>query len=92
VSESRMLGRIFGPKMDELTGGCRKLQNEVKLHNLYFSPNIIMMIRSRMMGNVVRVEMINAYGILFGEPEGKRPPRRPRRRWKNNTKINFREI
>jgi hypothetical protein len=38
--ENRVLGRIFGPKRDEVTGEWRKLHNE-ELHNLYSSPNII---------------------------------------------------
>jgi hypothetical protein len=42
-----MLRRIFGPKRDEVTGGWRKLHNE-ELHNLYSSPSIIRMIKSRM--------------------------------------------
>jgi hypothetical protein len=37
-------------------------------------------------------EMRNAYKILVGKPEGKRPLGRPRRRWVNNTKIDLREI
>jgi hypothetical protein len=41
-----MLRRIFGPIKDEVTGDGRKLHTE-KLHNLYFSPNIIWMIKSR---------------------------------------------
>jgi hypothetical protein len=45
VFENRVLRRIFGPKRDEETGGWRKLHN-VKLHNLYSSPNIIGMIKS----------------------------------------------
>jgi hypothetical protein len=40
VSENRMLGRISGPKRDEIIGGWRKLYNE-ELQNLYSSPNII---------------------------------------------------
>jgi hypothetical protein len=40
--------RIFGPKRDEVTGGWRKLHNE-ELHNLYSSPSIIRMIKSRAM-------------------------------------------
>jgi hypothetical protein len=44
VFENRGLRRIFGPKRDEVTGGWRKLLNE-ELHNLYFSPNIIRMIK-----------------------------------------------
>jgi hypothetical protein len=55
--ENRMLRRIFGPKRDEGTGGWRKLHNE-ELHNLYSSPNIIRMIKSRSMrwtGRVARL-------------------------------------
>jgi hypothetical protein len=48
VFENRVLRRIFGPKRDEVTGGWRKLHNE-ELHNLYFSPSIIRMIKSRRM-------------------------------------------
>jgi hypothetical protein len=48
VFENRVLRRIFGPKRDEVTGGWRKLHNE-ELHNLYCSPSIIRMIKSRRM-------------------------------------------
>jgi hypothetical protein len=41
--ENRVLGRIFGPKRDEITGGWRKLHNE-ELHDLYSLPNVIRMI------------------------------------------------
>jgi hypothetical protein len=46
--ENRVLRRIFGPKMDEVTGGWRKLHNE-ELHNLYSSPSIVRIIKSRRM-------------------------------------------
>jgi hypothetical protein len=46
--ENRVLRRIFGPKRDEVTGGWRKLHNE-EFQNLYSSPNIIRMIKSRSM-------------------------------------------
>jgi hypothetical protein len=46
VYGNRVLSRIFGPKMDEVTGDWRKLHNE-KLHNLYSSPSKIRMIESR---------------------------------------------
>jgi hypothetical protein len=46
VFENRVLRRIFGPKRDEVTGGWRKLYNE-ELHNLYSSPSVIKMIKSR---------------------------------------------
>jgi hypothetical protein len=46
VSENRVLRRIFGPKREQVTGGWRRLHNE-ELHNLYASPNIISVIKSR---------------------------------------------
>jgi hypothetical protein len=71
------------PKRDEVTGGWRKLHNE-ELHNFYSSPSIIRMIKSRRMRwteNVARMgENSNAYRIIVGNPEGKRPLGRPRRR------------
>jgi hypothetical protein len=46
VFENRVLRRIFGPKLDEVTGGWRKLHNE-ELHGLYSSPSIIRVIKAR---------------------------------------------
>jgi hypothetical protein len=57
VFENRALRRIFGPKRDEETGGWRKLHNE-ELRNLYSSPSIIRIIKSRRMrwtGHVARL-------------------------------------
>jgi hypothetical protein len=48
VFENRVLRRIFRPKRDGVMGGWRKLHNE-ELHNLYSSPNIITIIKSRRM-------------------------------------------
>jgi hypothetical protein len=48
VFKNRVLRRIFRPKRDEVTGECRRLHNE-QLHDLYFSPNIIWVIKSRRM-------------------------------------------
>jgi hypothetical protein len=48
VFENRVLRRIFGPKRDEVTGDWRKLHNK-ELYNLYSSPNVIRMIKSRRM-------------------------------------------
>jgi hypothetical protein len=45
--DNRLLRRIFGPKRDEVTGEWRKLHNE-ELHDLYSTPNIIRVIRTRM--------------------------------------------
>jgi hypothetical protein len=87
VFENRVLGRIFGPKRDEVPGGWRKLHNE-ELHNLYSSPSIIIVIKSRRMRwarHVARMgEKRNAYRILVGKPDEKRPLGRPRRRWVDN--------
>jgi hypothetical protein len=67
-----------------VTGGERKLHNE-ELRDLYSSPSIIIIIKSTMMnwaGHLARMgEMRNAYRLLVGRPEGKRPLGRPRRRW-----------
>jgi hypothetical protein len=95
VFEYRVLRRIFGPRRDEVTGDWRKLHNE-ELHNLNSSPNIIEIIKSRRMKwaeHVGRIgEKRNAYRILGGKPEVKRPPGRPRRRWVDNIIMNLREI
>jgi hypothetical protein len=76
VFENRVLKRIFGPKRDEVTGEWRKLRN-LELHDLYSSPSIIRIIKSRRMrwsGHVARMrEKGNAYRLLVGNPEGKRP-------------------
>jgi hypothetical protein len=48
VFENRVLRRIFGPKRDEATGGCRKLHNE-ELHGSFSSPSIIRVIKTRRM-------------------------------------------
>jgi hypothetical protein len=74
--ENRVLRRIFGLRRDEVTRDWRKLHNE-ELHKLYSSPEIIRMIKSRRMrwaGHVARMgETRNAYMILMGKPENKRP-------------------
>jgi hypothetical protein len=46
VFENRVLRRIFGPKRDEATGEWRRLHNE-ELNDLYSSPRIIRVIKSR---------------------------------------------
>jgi hypothetical protein len=90
-----VLRRVFRPKSDEVTGGWRKLHNE-ELHELYSSRSIIIIIKSRSMtwaGHVAQMgEKRNAYGILVGTPEGKRPLGRQRRRWVGNIKMDLREI
>jgi len=70
VFENRVLGRIFGPRRDEVTGEWRKLHNE-KLNDLYSTPNIVRVIKSRRMRcSVYRGEegCIQRFG---GEPSRK---------------------
>jgi hypothetical protein len=73
VTENRVLRRIFGPKRDGVMGGWRKLHNE-ELHNLYTSPSIIRIIKSRRMRWAVHVAQMgekNMYRLLVRKPEGK---------------------
>jgi hypothetical protein len=94
VFENRVLRKILGPKREE-DGSWRKLHND-ELHNLYSSPNIVSVIKSRRMrwaGHVARRgEGRGVYRVLIGRPEGKRPLGRPRRRWEDNIKMDLREI
>ena len=82
VFENRLLGRIIGPKRDEVTREWRKLHNE-KFNVLYCSPNIVRVIKSRRMrwaGHVARMGREEAYtGFWWGTPKRKRPLGRPRR-------------
>jgi hypothetical protein len=64
-----------------------------ELHDLYSSPSIIRIIKARRMrltGHVARMgEKRNAYRLLVGKPEGRRPLGRPRRRWLDNIRIDL---
>ncbi|KAJ4438510.1 hypothetical protein ANN_14455 [Periplaneta americana] len=95
LSENKVLRKIFGAKRDEVTGEWRKLHN-TELHALYSSPDIIRNIKSRRLrwaGHVARMgESRNAYRVLVGRLEGKRPLGRPRRRWEDNIKKDLREV
>jgi hypothetical protein len=81
VLENRVLRRTFGLKRDGMTEEWRKLHNE-ELHDLYSSPSIIRIMKSRRMrlaGHVARmVENRNAYRLFVGKPEEKRPLGRSR--------------
>jgi hypothetical protein len=90
VFENRVLRRIFGPKRDEVTGGCRKLHYE-EIHNLYSSPSIVRMIKRRMRW-AWHIARMGRRRMYIGKPGEKRPVGRPRRRWVDNIKINIREI
>jgi hypothetical protein len=78
-----------------MTGEWRKLHNE-ELHDLYSSPSIIRIMKSRRMGwagHVARMgENRNAYRLLVGKPEGKRPLGRPRRTWVDNIRRDLVEV
>jgi hypothetical protein len=95
VFENRVLRGIFGPKRDEVTGEWRKLHNE-ELHNLYSYPDIIRQVKSRRMrwaGHVARIgEERKVFKVLVGNPGGKRPLGRPRRRWEDGIRMDLREI
>jgi len=95
VFENRMFRRVFGLKSDEVTGEWRKLHNE-ELSDLYSLPNIVRVVKSRRMrwaGHVAHMgEGRGVYRVLVGKPQGKRPLRRPRRRWEDNIKTDLQEV
>ncbi|KAJ4449920.1 hypothetical protein ANN_01327 [Periplaneta americana] len=95
VFENKVLRKLFGAKRDEVTGEWRKLHN-TELHALYFSPDVIRNIKSRRLrwaGHVTCMgESRNAYRVLFGRPEGKRPLGKPKRMWEDNIKMDLREV
>jgi hypothetical protein len=90
-----VLRRILGSKRDEVTGVWRKLRNE-ELYDLYSSPTIVGVIKSRRMrwaGHVAQMwEGRGVYRVLVGKPLGKRPLGRPRHRWEHNIKMDLQEV
>ena len=95
VFENTVLRRIFGPRREEVTGEWRKLHNE-ELNDMYCSPNIVRVIKSRRMrwaGHVARMgEERGVYRVWVGKPEGRRPLGRPRRRWVDNIRMDLQEV
>jgi hypothetical protein len=94
VYENRVLRRIFGPKRDKVTGEWRKLHNE-ELNDLYFSPNVVWVIKLRMRwaGHGAHMgERRGVYRILLGKHEGKRSLGRPRHRWEGSIKMDLQEV
>ena len=87
VFENRVLRRIFGPKRDGVTDA---------LNDLYCSPSIVRVIKSRRMrwaGHVARMgERRSVHKVLVGKPDGKRPLGRPRLRWEDNIKMEIQEV
>jgi hypothetical protein len=85
----------FGPKRDEVAGEWKKLHNE-ELHDLYSLPSIIRIIKARRVrwaGHVARMgEKRNAYRLLMGKPEGRKPLGRPIRRWLDNIRMGLVEV
>jgi len=90
-----VLRRMFGPKRNEVTGEWRKLHNE-ELNDVYCSPNIVRVIKSRRIrwaGHVDRMgERRGVYRVLVGKLQKKRALARPRRRWVDNIKIDLQEV
>ena len=84
VFENRVLRRVFGSKRDEVKGEWRKLYND-ELRDLYSLPNIVRVVKSRRMRWAWHVARMGEGGgvhrVLVGNPEGKRPLGRRRRRW-----------
>jgi hypothetical protein len=95
VFENRVLRRMFGHKGDKVTGEWKRLHNE-QLNNLYSSPNIIRVAKSRRMIWAGRVACLgrrrSAYRVSVEESEGKRPLVTPRPRWEDNTKMDLQGV
>ena len=90
-----MFRTTFGPKRDEVRVEWGKIHNE-ELNDLYCSPHIVRVIKSRRMrwaGHVARIrERRGVYRILVGKPRGKRPLERHRRRSEDNIKMELQEV
>ena len=95
VFENMVLRRIFGPRRDEVTGEWRRLHNK-ELNDLYSSPSIVGVIKSRRIrwaGHVACMsEERGVYRVLVGKLEGKRPIGRPRHRWVDNIRMALQEV
>jgi len=92
--ENRVLRKIFGPKRDKVTGVWRKLLEE--LNDLYSSPNILRVIKSRRLrwaGHVASMgKRRGIYRVLVGKTDEKKTLGSPRRRWEDNIKMDLQEL
>jgi len=95
VFENMVLRGIFGPRRDEVTVEWRRLHNE-ELNDLYSSPKIVRVIKSRRMRwawHVVHMgEERGVYRDLVGKPEGGSPLGRPRHRWVDNIRMDLQKV
>jgi hypothetical protein len=91
VFENMVLKRIFGSRRDEVTGEWRRLHNE-ELNDLYCSPDIVRVIKSRRMRWAGLVAYRGVYRVLVGKREGKKPLGRPRGRWVDNITMVLQEV
>ena len=96
-AENHILGSVaiyFTELLDEVTGEWRRLHN--KEHYALYWQDIISVIKSRRLrwtGHVARIgERNGAYRVFVRQPEGRRPLERPRRRWKDNIKMDLQEV
>ena len=89
--ENRVLRRIYGPKRDKMTGKWRKIHSD-ELNDMYLSPNIVRVIKSRIIRQAWHVaRMGRRGGVLVTKLDGKRPLGRPRLRWEDN-KMDLQEV
>jgi len=95
IIKNMVLRRIFGPRKDKVMGEWRRLHNE-EINDLYSSPNIVRVIKSRRMRWVGHVASVGeervVYSTLVGKPEGKRTLGRPRFRWVDNIRLDLQEV
>jgi hypothetical protein len=95
VFGNKVVVRIFGSMRDEVAGEWIKFHNK-ELHDLYSSPNIVRVIKSRRMRGAKHVARMRqdrgVYSVLVGKPEGKRPLGRPRRRREDNIRMALQEV
>jgi hypothetical protein len=94
VYEGKVPKLIFRTKLE--IGEFRILNMIIELHDLYSSPNIVRVIKSRRIrwaGHVARMgDERGVYRVLVGKPEGERPPGIPRRRWEDNIKMDLQVV